>query len=53
MAGSFPSLECTGVVASSVAVIPKKEPGKLCIIISMFRPTRLALITTSVGSTHM
>ena len=43
MAGPFPSSECSGVIASSIAVIPKKKPGKFCIILDMSRPNRASI----------
>ena len=43
MAGPFPSFECSGVIASNIAVIPKKEPGKFCIILDMSSPNRASI----------
>ena len=40
MAGLFASSECSGVIASSITVIPKKEPGKFCIIVDMSNPKK-------------
>ena len=38
MAGPFPSAECTNFITSSIAVIPKKDPGKFHIIVDMSSP---------------
>lgn len=35
MAGPFPRSACSGVIASNIAVIPKKYPGKFHIIVDM------------------
>ena len=43
MAGPFPSSECSGVIAGSIAVIPKKEPGKFCIIVDMSSPKKASI----------
>ena len=43
MAGPFPSSECSGVVASSIAVIPKKDPGKFRIIVDMSSPKKASI----------
>ena len=38
MAGPFPKAKCAGVITSSLAVIPKKTPGKYRIIVDMSSP---------------
>ena len=43
MAGPFPSAECSGVIASSIAVIPKKDPGKFRIIVDMSSPKNASI----------
>ena len=38
MMGPFEAQECSGVVTSSVGVVPKSTPGKFRVIIHLFRP---------------
>ena len=38
MMGPFEPQECSGVVTSSVGVVPKSTPGKVRVIIHLFRP---------------
>ena len=40
MAGPFPSSGCSGVIVSSIAVIPKKELGKFHIIVDKSSPKK-------------
>lgn len=42
MAGPF-LLGCSGVIASSIAVIPKKKPGKFQIIVDMSSPKKASI----------
>ena len=51
MAGPFTSSECSGVVASSIAVIPKKEPGKFHIIVDMSSPNK-GIINDNIRKQH-
>ena len=43
MAGPFPGAECTNVITSSIAVIPKKDPGKFRIIVDMSSPKNASI----------
>ena len=38
MCGPFPSPDCSGVITSSLAVVPKKTPSKWRIIVNLSRP---------------
>ena len=38
MLGPFPTQECSGIVTSSMGVIPKKTPGKWLAIVDLSRP---------------
>ena len=38
MSGPFPSADCSSIITSSLAVVPKKTPGKWRIIVNLSRP---------------